>query len=205
MKITEGWMNHKDGKFTADMSDVEMHAKGGKGIHCPGCKKKLSMNDFTAEKDRENDITLWKHKCRECNAELKIFNESKLTFKQFLLSEAKDAKTAFQIRVASGDWKDLKLHFDDLKDIADRINHPLHGAGKTDLGALTGVVQDYIGVGPDGPGTSWDEMDFDVKSLSDDVLKVTYTFSGVNMRQKQGKYGTPVSKTGVITIMPGNE
>lgn len=38
----------------------------------------------------------------------------------------------------------------------------------------------------------------DVKSLKDDVLKISWTFSGLNKRLKDMK-----TKSGVMTIMPG--
>jgi hypothetical protein len=90
-KLTEGWMNHKGGKFTADMSDIQTHAFGtGKDVHCPGCKKKLFMDMLKPRKDKEGEITHWTHTCEKCNAELTVFNENhKPTFKQFLLREAK--------------------------------------------------------------------------------------------------------------------
>lgn len=125
------------------------------------------------------------------------------------LLEGVDEENMFQVRVGSGSWKDVNLYFDDLKDIADRVNHPLRGPGKTDLGQLSELIQDYIGPGPDGHGSTWDEIDFDVASLKDDVLKITYHFGGVNMsgtkrRTNPDRYGEPVVKTGTITFMPGN-
>ena len=88
--ITEGWMNMKGGRFTADMSDIQTHAKDtNKGVHCPGCKTKLRLSDFKERKDDEGEVTNWTKKC-DCGAEMTIFNENrKPTFKQFLLAEAK--------------------------------------------------------------------------------------------------------------------
>lgn len=94
--ITEGWMNMKGGRFTADMSEIDMHVKSEPGkfkdVHCPGCKTKLNLKDFTVRKDDEGDISTWSMK-HECGADMTIFNESipmvKPTFKQFLLAEAK--------------------------------------------------------------------------------------------------------------------
>lgn len=130
----------------------------------------------------------------------------KLTFKQWLTEAA--TKKPYQVRIetpgmATGDWKDVTLHADSLEDIARAV-----GASPVDTDAhdkfglhqLVGFVEDWIGPGPDGHGTSWDEMDMDVKSLKDDVLKISWTFSGVNMRRKED-----VIKSGVLTIMPGHE
>lgn len=222
MKLFEGWMNHKGGRFSADITDIEAHAHGtGKDVHCPGCKKKLTMGDFTAVKDDDHDTTHWKHKCKDCGADLTIFNEGfKPTFKQFLLHETKfrivedsdepagsDKLNTFQVKFKYGGWQDVEMYFDDLEDIAARVNHPLRGPGKTDLSPLTAMIEDFIGKGPGEYG--WEEMDYDVQSLSDDVLKITYTFGGVDMSGTQRKhnpdrYGEPVKRSGVVTIMPGN-
>lgn len=88
--ITKGWMNMKGGRFTADMSDILHHSKDtGKDVHCPGCKAKLKLTDFKERRNDENEITTWTLK-HDCGAEMTIFNEgAKLTFKQFLLHEAK--------------------------------------------------------------------------------------------------------------------
>lgn len=122
---------------------------------------------------------------------------------QELLSLRESKGTMFQVRVANGDWEDKALHFDDLVDIASNV-------GETgDLSELTGLVEDYIGEGPNSRGSnrgSWDEMEFEIESFDEkaDVLKIKYTFAGVDMGRLEGKYGTPVKKQGVITIMPGN-
>jgi hypothetical protein len=89
-RLQEGWMNHKGGRFTADMSEISHHAKDtGKDVHCPGCKAKLKLSDFKERRDDENEVTTWTLK-HDCGADMTIFNEStKPTFKQFLLSEAK--------------------------------------------------------------------------------------------------------------------
>lgn len=89
--ITEGWMNMKGGRFTADISEIDMHTKNtNKDVHCPGCKAKLKLTDFKVRRDDDNDISTWTLK-HDCGADLTIFNESmmKPTFKQFLLSESK--------------------------------------------------------------------------------------------------------------------
>jgi hypothetical protein len=138
-----------------------------------------------------------------------------MAFKQFMEAHqdtparrgAQASKHMFQVKFIST-WKDKELHFDDLQDIVDRINHPLRGPCRTDLSELTELVEDQIGDGANGgygenAGT-WDEIDFDVKSFSEDVLKITYTFGGVCFR-KGVQYGETIMKTGVITIMPGNE
>ncbi len=89
-----GWMNMRGGRFTADMSEIDMHVKGTPGkfkdVHCPGCKEKLNLSDFTVRKDDEGDVSTWTLK-HSCGADMTIFNESltKLTFKQFLLAESK--------------------------------------------------------------------------------------------------------------------
>lgn len=214
MKLTEGWMNHKGGRFSADMSDIEMHLKDRttKAVRCPGCRQELHFEKFTERRDSDGDITNWSLK-HDCGAELTIFNEglAKPTFKQFLSEAA--GKKPYQVRVEStrppitGDWKDVMLRADSLEDIAEAVaaspvDEKAHA--KFGLSELVSFIHDWVGPGPDGHGSTWDEMEFDVKSLSNDVLKLTWTFSGVNMRQKQGKYGTPVTKSGVLTIMPGS-
>jgi hypothetical protein len=123
------------------------------------------------------------------------------------LTEAKNMP--YQVRVGSGDWKDIELQADSIEDIAKAVSaSPMDDAAheKFGLHQLTELVEDYIGVGPSGPGSSWDEIDFDVSSLKDDVLKLTYDFGGVNMKnaKRDGGYGSPVHKSGIITIMPGN-
>ena len=117
------------------------------------------------------------------------------------------AKNPYQVRVetpglATGDWKDISLNADSLEDIAGAVgaspvDYKAHD--KFGLHELAEFIEDnWIGRGPDGPGTSWDEIDMDVKSLKHDVLKISFTFSGVNMRRKED-----VVKKGVLTIMPG--
>lgn len=94
--ITEGWMNMRGGRFTADMSEIDAHVKGEPGkfkdVHCPGCKAKLNLTDFTVRRDDDGDISTWSLQ-HDCGAYMTIFNEgatmAKPTFKQFLLSEAK--------------------------------------------------------------------------------------------------------------------
>lgn len=124
---------------------------------------------------------------------------------QELLSLTEAKKLPYQVRVADGaDWVDTTLNADSLEDIAAAV-----GASPADekahekfgLFQLTPFIHKWIGDGPDGYGKgagSWDEMDMDVKSLKDDVLKISWTFSGVNMRRKED-----VVKKGVMTIMPG--
>lgn len=131
-----------------------------------------------------------------------------ITFKQFL-AEAKK-KNMFQVKVegsSGGDWKDVAMYANTLQDIADSVGaaaSEMDKMNKFDISQLADFVRDFIGEGPDGSGTSWDEMDMNVKSLSNEVLKISYAFGGVNMRQKQGNYGTEVTRKGTITIMPGN-
>ena len=174
--LDESWMNHRNGKFTADMSD--------------------------------------------CGADLEIFNEEKTvktTFKMFLEAEEKSKKPpkkTYQVRVSTthttGDWEDVDLHSDSLDDIekavsASPVDDKAHE--KFGLHELTTCVEKFIGDGPAGHGSTWDEMDFDVRSHAHDVLKISFTFSGVDMRGTRKKhnpdrYGEPVRKSGVITIMP---
>jgi hypothetical protein len=123
---------------------------------------------------------------------------------QELLALREGKGTMFQVRVSNGDWEDKALHFKDLMDIASNV-----GGETGDLSELTGLVEDFIGEGPNSRGDkrgSWDEMEFEILSFdeNDDVLKIKYTFAGVDMGRKEGNYGTPVKKQGVITIMPGN-
>lgn len=110
----------------------------------------------------------------------------------------------FQVKVANDDWKDIPLYFDDLTDIASHV-----GGETGDLSELTGLVEDYIGEGPNSRGDkrgSWDEMEFEIEKFDEkaEVLKIKYTFAGVDTSRLEGTYGTPVKKQGIITIMPGN-
>lgn len=139
--------------------------------------------------------------------------EGVFTFKTFLEELQKldeGQKTPYQIRIestggwaVSDSWKDAHLYADSLDDIAAAVNaSPVDEKAheKFSLGELTEIVEQWIGKGP-GPGdkTSWDEMDYYVKSHKDEVLKIGFEFSGVNTRD----YET-VAKKGIITIMPGN-
>lgn len=127
------------------------------------------------------------------------------------------SKNPYQVRVetpgiATGDWMDISLNADSLEDIASAVgaspvDYKAHD--KFGLHELVEFIEDnWIGPGPDGPGTSWDEIDMDVKSLKHDVLKISFTFSGVKMPRTVSKhtkkYGDEVKKRGVLTIMPGN-
>lgn len=115
--------------------------------------------------------------------------------------------TMYQVKIetnSGGDWKDMTLYAASLQDIADSVESD-DAHDKFNLGELTSIVEDWIG---DGPGNgrfrgTWDEMDFDVKSLKDDVLKISWTFSGIDMSlAKINKGGTEVTRKGVISIMP---
>jgi len=123
---------------------------------------------------------------------------------QELLALRESKGTMFQVKVANDDWKDIPLYFDDLVDIASHV-----GGETGDLSELTGLVEDYIGEGPNSRGDkrgSWDEMEFEIEKFDEkaEVLKIKYTFAGVDMGRMEGSYGTPVKKQGIITIMPGN-
>lgn len=74
--IIEGWMNHKGGRFTADMSDIEAHLadKTKKAVRCPGCRENLAFEKFSERRDSEGDISTWTLK-HDCGADLTIFNE----------------------------------------------------------------------------------------------------------------------------------
>ena len=122
----------------------------------------------------------------------------KLTFKEYL-TESKSVM--YQVRIGNDDWKDRKIPYASLEEIRECIADE-----KGDLSFLTEIVQEWIGDGPNGKGTSWDEMEFDVQSFKSDVLKVTYTFAGIKFQSpSKGEVGQEIKKSGVITIMPGNE
>lgn len=72
--LNEGWMNHHDGSFTADMSDVSHHQKSGANVRCPKCREPLTLSKFKEKRDRDNDITMWTMH-HDCGADLKVFNE----------------------------------------------------------------------------------------------------------------------------------
>lgn len=135
----------------------------------------------------------------------------KLIQELLTLSEA-SVKKPYQVRIetkmGSGDWQDIELFANSIADIANAVSEfetDDAALGRFDLGQLTGIVEDFIGKGPGRhlEGT-WDEMDFDVKSMSDDVLKISWTFSGVYKDHPSDKMLTPKTKSGIITIMPGN-
>lgn len=111
----------------------------------------------------------------------------------------KEKDPIFQVRVERGDWKDISLGGNvTLDDIKDAVNGPPIGTYKFDISVLTSLVKKYIGDGPDGYGPAagtWDEMDFETLSMGDDVLKIKYTFSGIDKRRDIKR------KTGTITIM----
>lgn len=113
-----------------------------------------------------------------------------------LLRLIENKSAMFQVRVSDkDDWQDVALHAADLDVIARAVSEP--ESAKFDLGELTELVEKFIGDGPEGYGPkagSWDEMDYDVKSHSDDVLKIQWTFGGYSRR-------SPIKKTGVMTIM----
>lgn len=127
------------------------------------------------------------------------------------------ARGEYQVRVDSetttGDWRDLELGAASLDDIVASVNaHPSDekAIARFGLHELVSLVTNFIGDGANSRGSdrgSWDEMDFEIKSFRDDVLKVEWHFGGVDMsRLEDGrrgrKYGTPVSRSGTITIMP---
>ena len=125
---------------------------------------------------------------------------------QELLSLNEAKKLPYQVRAADGaDWVDTTLNANSLEDIAAAVGASAadeKSHAKFSLSQLTPFIQKWIGDGPDGYGKgagSWDEMDMDVKSMKDDVLKISWSFSGMNMRLKDMK-----SHKGVMTIMPGN-
>lgn len=133
--LTEGWMNHKGARFTADMSDISHH-KGP--IRCPGhksanaCSKTLSMSNFTEVRaEHENEVTHWRYRCPECLAELTIFNESrKPTFKQFMLREAKkqvaDTDEMRELLADNGSAADMWMGQPNLEKLLKHVN----GGGK---------------------------------------------------------------------------
>jgi hypothetical protein len=133
--ITEGWMNMKGGRFTADMSEISHHSKDtGKDVHCPGCKKALKLADFKERRDDENEVTTWTLK-HECGADMTIFNESttmmtKPTFKQFLLSEAKkqiaDIDEMRELLADKGSAADMWMGEPSLEKLMKHVN----GGGK---------------------------------------------------------------------------
>ena len=92
--ITEGWMNMRGGRFTADISELSDHSKTGKEVNCPGCKTELKLSNFKERKDEDGDVSTWTKKC-SCGAEMTIFNEDvavsiKPTFKQFMEARGDD-------------------------------------------------------------------------------------------------------------------
>lgn len=141
--ITEGWMNHKGGRFTADISEIDMHQKStGKGVRCPGCKEPLKLADFKVRRDEENDISTWTMK-HDCGADLTIFNESaKPTFKQFLLAEAK-AKKKTSLEFPSFEGWLLQNQVADEDELYDAIDNAYNQ--DTYLSSLATAVKEAIG------------------------------------------------------------
>jgi hypothetical protein len=132
-----------------------------------------------------------------------------MLLKELKLTEAK-SKT-YQVKIGDT-WEDRVLHAESLADIARAVTaSPRDEAAhnKFDLGELTEIVTEYIGENPggrrEGPSV-WDEMDFDLTSEKDDVLKISYVFSGIDRGtgRHKGHYMNEITKKGTITIMPGN-
>lgn len=123
----------------------------------------------------------------------------------FALKETK--YSMYQVKVGNDDWKDVSLGAESLQDIVKSVQaspYDTDAHAKFDVSELTRLVEELVGDGPGGYGPnagSWDEIEFDVKSFSDDVLKITYALSGIDM-SKRDKETT--FKKGLITIMPGN-
>lgn len=105
----------------------------------------------------------------------------------------------FQVKVGNDGWKDISLGKGiSLEEIQKSVSGHPSGEYKFDISVLTGLVEEYIGDGPNGYGPAagtWDEMDFEVASFGDDVLKIKYEFSGMDRHHDVRK------KSGVITIM----
>ncbi len=119
-----------------------------------------------------------------------------------LLTLNESQMTDFQLRVSDkDDWQDVKLRAASLDAIAAAVDaSPADNKAHAgfDLGQLTAFIEKFIGDGPDGYGSkagSWDEMDYEVKSHKDDVLKISWTFSGQSSRAGN------VKKAGTMTIM----
>lgn len=70
--IIEGWKKHKDGTYSAFMSDIagHMHDTGKRARH-PITRKPLNDMDFKKHYDKEGDITHWSSH----NGKVKIWND----------------------------------------------------------------------------------------------------------------------------------
>ena len=114
-----------------------------------------------------------------------------------LYSEEKEP--VFQAKVSNDDWQDIDMGKGVcLQDIEKAVSGDPSSKHKFDVSVLSHLVKEYIGDGPNGYGPAagtWDDMDFKVISLGDDVLKIKYEFFGTN------RHHDVLKKSGVITIM----
>jgi hypothetical protein len=46
-------------------------------------------------------------------------------------------------------------------------------------------------------------MDFEFVSYENDVLKIAFVFGGIHFNRGSDVEGTPVNRSGIITLMPG--
>jgi hypothetical protein len=105
----------------------------------------------------------------------------------------------FHVKVGNDDWEEITFGKGvTLDEIEKAISDHSFSNHKFNISALSKLVKKYIGDGPNGYGPAaghWNEMDFEVISLKDDVLKIKYMFFGVDRHHKDCK------KSGIITII----
>lgn len=98
-------------------------------------------------------------------------------------------------RLSSG-WKDREIDTD-LQQVAVSLYN-----NSFDLSQLTVFVTDFIGTRVSS-WSSWDDMDFELVSYENDVLKIAFVFGGIHFNRGADVEGTPVNRSGIITLMPG--
>lgn len=192
--LIEGWMNHKDGSFSAEMSELSHFKKdSGRDPKCPSCKAQLNLSNFTVKRDRDNDIVEWTRTC-DCGVKLKVFNESqatpmKLTFKQFISENEEGGRGLFSYRIEyknsrtgismGREWHDTDLSNQDLftaKDIAKRVsqhNGPQNGEGG-DVGFITDIVEPHLAY-PGHPHT-FEPNEYELLSERHGIVKIQITY-----------------------------
>ena len=219
MKLVEGWMNHKDGTFSADMSMLSHFKKdSGRDPKCPACKAQLNLSDFKIKRDRDNDVTDWSRTC-DCGAKLTVFNESqtpmKKTFKQFI-NEQNTGKGLFSYRVEyknsrtgmsmGREWHDIDLSEHELftaKDIAKRVsqhNGPQNSEGG-DVGFITEILVPHLAY--PGHENTFEPQEYELASERHGVVKIDihYDLRDPDHRANFHHHG----KQAILTFMERSE
>lgn len=97
-ELSEGWLKHEDGTFSAEMSDIQAHQDStGKAVRCPSCRQDMNMRGWKPKQDDEGDTMLWTGSCPSCRASMTVFNDS-VQPKTKALTEAKTPRVVADLR-----------------------------------------------------------------------------------------------------------